>query len=86
LAIENKLPAPPFAGAAAFGSGPVPVWRIHAEAKLSDGVTFVREAVVRSMNDVRRPLVALAWTEGVPMPPPPPVAAAAQSIVPFMKR
>jgi general secretion pathway protein K len=86
LAIENKLPVPPFAGAAAFGSGPVPVWRIHAEAKLSDGVTFVREAVVRPVNDIRRPLVALAWTEGVPLPPPPPPVAAAQSTTPFMKR
>jgi general secretion pathway protein K len=85
LAIENKLPPPPFAAAAAFGSGPVPVWRIHAEAKLSDGVTFVREAVVRPVNDIRRPLVALAWTEGVPMPPPPPPVAA-QSTTPFMKR
>jgi len=86
LAIENKLPPPPFAGAAAFGSGPVSVWRIHAEAKLGDGVTFVREAVVRPANDVRRPLVALAWAEGVPMPPPPPPVASAQSITPFMKR
>src|SRR5437763_3106304 len=86
-AIENKLPPPPFAAAAAFGSGPVPVWRIHAEAKLPDGVTFVREAVVRPVNDIRRPLVALAWTEGARMPaPPPPAAASALSATPFMKR
>ena len=85
-AIENKLPAPPFPAAAAFGSGPVPVWRIHAEATLPDGVTFVREAVVRPMNDVRRPLVALAWTEGARMPAPPPPDASAQSAPPFMKR
>jgi len=85
-AIENKLPPPPFAPAAAFGSGPVPVWRIHAEATLPDGVTFVREAVVRSVNDVRRPLIALAWTEGARMPAPPPPTATAQSLSPFMKR
>jgi len=85
-AIENKLPPPPFAAAAAFGSGPVPVWRIHAEAKLPDGVTFVREAVVRPVNDVRRPLVALAWTEGARMPAPPTPAASALSTTPFMKR
>jgi len=86
LAIENKLPPPPFAPVGALGSGAVAVWRIHAEAKLPDGVTFVREAVVRPFNDIRRPLVAFAWTEGAPMPPPPPPAASAQSITPFLKR
>jgi general secretion pathway protein K len=86
IAIENKLPPPPFPPAQAFGSGPVPVWRVHAEAKLSDGVTFVREAVLRPVNDVRRPLVALVWTEGARLPPAAPAAAQAQSGTPFTLR
>src|SRR5437660_2209474 len=87
LAIENKLPPPPFPAAQAFGTGPIPVWRVHAEAKLPDGVTFVREAVLRPINDVRRPIVALVWTEGARLPAAaPPAAAPAQSATPFMLR
>ena len=65
-ALANKLPVPPFAPAQQFGSGPVPVWRIHAEATLPDGVTFVREAVLRPSPDPRRPLIMLAWSEPTP--------------------
>ena len=68
LALENKLQPPPLPQAQAFASGAVPVWRIHTEATLPDGVTFVREAVVRPMTDPRRPIVALAWTEGARLP------------------
>jgi general secretion pathway protein K len=60
-ALANKLPVPPFPPAQAFGSGPVPVWRIRAEATLPDGVTFAREAVLRPSQDPQRPLIALAW-------------------------
>ncbi len=62
-ALADKLPAPPFPPAQAFNSGPAPVWRIRAQASLTDGVTFVREAVLRPSPDVQRPLVALAWLE-----------------------
>jgi general secretion pathway protein K len=62
-ALANKLPIPMFAPAQAFRSGPVPVWRIRAEALLPDGVTFVREAVLRPSTDAQRPLIALAWLE-----------------------
>ncbi|HKU87300.1 MAG TPA: hypothetical protein VJV77_13280 [Casimicrobiaceae bacterium] len=62
-ALQQKLPVPPFAPAQAFGSGPVPIWRIRAEATLPDGVTFAREAVLRPSPDVQRPLIALAWLE-----------------------
>jgi general secretion pathway protein K len=85
-AMENKLPPPPFPAAQAFGTGPVPVWRVHAEAKLPDGVTFVREAVVRPANDVRRPIVALVWTEGARLPAAAPPASPAKSATPFMLR
>jgi hypothetical protein len=49
----------------------IPIWRVRAEAALPDGVTFVREAVVRPSTDPRRPIVALAWLEGSRFPPPP---------------
>lgn len=62
-ALQQKLPVPPFAPAQAFGSGPVPIWRIRAEATLPDGVTFAREAVLRPSPDAQRPLIALAWLE-----------------------
>jgi hypothetical protein len=54
---------PQFVAAQGFASGPVPVWRIRAEASLPDGVTFVREAVLRPSSDAERPLIALAWLE-----------------------
>jgi len=62
-ALANKLPVPAFPPAQAFGSGPVPVWRIHAEVAMPDGVSFVREAVLRPSPDAQRPLIALAWLE-----------------------
>ena len=62
-ALANRLPPPPFPPAQAYISGPIPVWRIRAEATLPDGVTFVREAVLRPSPDAKRPLIALAWLE-----------------------
>jgi len=62
-ALADKLPVPPFPPAQAFGSGPVQIWRIRAEATLPDGVTFAREAVLRPSPDAQRPLIALAWLE-----------------------
>jgi general secretion pathway protein K len=63
-ALQNRLPVPNFPPASAFPGAAIPVWRIHAEATAPDGVTFVREAVLRPSGDPRRPLVALAWSEG----------------------
>jgi general secretion pathway protein K len=73
-ALASKLPVPFFPAAQSFGVGAIPVWRIRAEAQLADGVTFVREAVLRPVADVRRPLIALAWLDGArasPLPPGP---------------
>ena len=47
LPLASRLPVPPLPQAQAFGRGAAPVWRIHAEATLPDGVTFARDAVVR---------------------------------------
>jgi general secretion pathway protein K len=68
-ALAAKLPAPPFPPASGFSTGPVQTWRIRAEAVLPDGVTFVREAVVRPAQDARRVLIVLAWLESAPVPP-----------------
>ncbi|HEY1326613.1 MAG TPA: hypothetical protein VGI14_06725 [Casimicrobiaceae bacterium] len=77
-ALEAKQPVPPFPPAQGYASGAVPVWRIHAEATLPDGVTFAREAVLRPSADPRRPLIALAWLEA-PRAPPQPTAVAQNS-------
>jgi general secretion pathway protein K len=74
-ALANKLPVPPLPQAAGFAVGATPVWRIHAEATVADGVTFVRDAVVRPSADPRRPLIALLWQEGARAPLPEPTAA-----------
>jgi general secretion pathway protein K len=68
-AIAAKLPLPPFPPAQAYLSGPIPVWRVRAEASLADGVTFAREAVLRPSGDPARPLIVLAWLEPTRAPP-----------------
>ena len=55
---------PPFPGAGALAAGAIQTWRIRAQASLADGVTFVREAVLRPSPDPARPLVVLAWLDG----------------------
>ena len=73
-ALANKLPVPPFPGAQGFVVRAAAVWRIRAEATMPDGVTFVRDAVLRPSMDVRRPLIALLWQEAVPAASPNPAA------------
>jgi len=82
-ALGSNLPVPPFPPAQAFGAGAGAVWRVRAEATGADGVTFVRESVVRATADPRRPYYALLWSEGE-RPPPPAAApeAASSSAVP----
>ena len=63
-ALASGLPAPPFLPAQGFLAGAGPVWRVRAQATAPDGVTFVREAVVRATADPRRPFYALLWSEG----------------------
>jgi general secretion pathway protein K len=71
-----KLPVPPFPGAQGFAAGAGSVWRIRAGATMPDGVTFVRDAVVRPSADPRQPVVALLWQEGPRAPLDEPSAAA----------
>ena len=63
-ALAANLPVPPFPPAQGFLAGAGPVWRVRAQATAPDGVTFVREAVVRATADPRRPFYALLWSEG----------------------
>jgi general secretion pathway protein K len=71
-----KLPVPPFPGAQGFAAGAGSVWRIRAGATMPDGVTFVRDAVLRPTTDPRQPVVALVWQEGPRAPLDEPNAAA----------
>jgi len=75
-ALKGNLPPPPFPPAQGFAAGAGPVWRVHAEATMPDGVTFAREAVVNPSGDTRRPFVALAWLDPNPQPPSGAAAAA----------
>lgn len=68
-ALASKLAVPIFAPASGMSAGAVSTWRIRATASLADGVTFVREAVVRPSQDMRRPLIILAWLQGDSAPP-----------------
>jgi len=70
-ALAQRLPLPVFPIAA--GAAPINVWRIRAEATAADGVTFIREAVIRPGGDVLHPVTILLWQEGdhrVFAPPP----------------
>jgi general secretion pathway protein K len=61
LAARLPLPAFPVAGA---GAGPTNLWRIRAEVTMADGVTYIRETVLRPGGDIQRPVTVLAWLEG----------------------
>ena len=74
-ALKNRLPLPPFPPAQGFAAGASPVWRIHVVARTPDGVTFARDAVLRSRADPRRPLVTLLWQEGAQDAPTAPAPA-----------
>jgi general secretion pathway protein K len=62
-ALTAKLPPPPFP-VPGFVVGVINLWRIRAEVTMSDGVTFVRDAVLRVSADRRRLLTVLEWQEG----------------------
>lgn len=75
-ALAQGLPVPPFPLAQGYAGAAIPVWRIRAQATLSDGVTFARDAVLRPSPDPRLPAVTLAW--GVATTAAPPAAPAVQ--------
>jgi general secretion pathway protein K len=70
-ALAAGLPLPVFPASSGLSVTSNQVWRIRAVAALPDGVTFAREAVVKPSQDVRRPLIILAWLQTGSEPPPP---------------
>jgi general secretion pathway protein K len=64
-ALEARRPVPAFPQARAFAAGATPIWSIRTDARLPDGVTFVREAVLRLSGDPMQPVVAYSWQDGV---------------------
>ncbi|MFH1495987.1 MAG: hypothetical protein ABIG70_14480 [Pseudomonadota bacterium] len=65
-AIASGQKAPPFAATGAFLVSSVGLagYSVRSEARMDDGIVFIREAVVRMAQDPRRPVVVLAWNEG----------------------
>jgi general secretion pathway protein K len=61
-ALLAKQPVPPFPLSGPV-SGAINLWRIRAEVTMGDGVSFVREAVIRP-GDQRRLLTILEWGDG----------------------
>jgi len=76
-ALASNLKPAPFVAAQGFTAQALPVWRIRAEAVMPDGVTFVREAVLRPSGNPRRPMIALLWQEGAAAAPSAPAGASA---------
>jgi general secretion pathway protein K len=61
-ALAARLPPPAFP-LTGFAAGPLNLWRIRAEVTMGDGVSFVREAVVRPGYQ-QRLMTVLEWQEG----------------------
>lgn len=61
-ALAQHLPPPAFPVAA--GAAQINVWRIRAEATTADGVTYIRDSVVRPGGDLLHPLTILMWQDG----------------------
>jgi len=65
---DGQIP-PPFPAGAAFTSAAVnSVINVRAEARMPDGVIFVREAVARQSAEAKHPVAFLSWKEGRPAP------------------
>ncbi|HEX7327306.1 MAG TPA: hypothetical protein VF428_02060 [Casimicrobiaceae bacterium] len=69
-ALAQGLPPPRFPLAQGYAGGAPSVWRIHAQATLTDGVTFARDAVLRRSPDPRQPPITLAWDVAPAAAPP----------------
>jgi general secretion pathway protein K len=62
-AIDQNLPLPQFAPAAAYGAVATGAMRIRAQARLADGTRYVRDAVYRPGGNPTR-ATFLLWEEG----------------------
>lgn len=64
-ALATNRPVLALVGAGSFSSASASfVYSARSEAKMADGTTFVRQAVVRLTPDPKLPVVVLAWGEG----------------------
>lgn len=64
LASDQKAPAFADAGPFASGSTGLPTFSVYSEARLPDGTSFVRKAIVRLTQDPRQPVMVLDWADG----------------------
>lgn len=69
-ALANRRPMPPLPVAQTLVAAANVAWRISVTARMPDGVTFARDAVVSAQMNPRRPLVVLLWQDGAPQPRP----------------
>ena len=56
--------APPVFPVPGVAAPSVNLWRIRAEVTMPDGVTYIREAVIRPGGDQLHPVTVLAWIDG----------------------
>lgn len=69
-ALANGQPVPAFAGAGTFSSGGNSrTYLVRSQARLPDGVTFVRQAIGRLSGNPKFPIQIVAWSEGDTQPP-----------------
>lgn len=78
-ALAGGLPPPPFPQAGMFAAQSFGrVSAVRSDARLTDGVSFAREAVARLTGDAKRPVIFLEWKEGLAPAPGGPMARDAQ--------
>jgi general secretion pathway protein K len=63
LARQAGLPLPPFPQAGALAAGTSMIASVRAEARMEDGVSFMREAAALLRPAPRRPVTFIAWRE-----------------------
>jgi general secretion pathway protein K len=63
-ALAARQQPPGFPLAMGFGASALNIWRIRAEVATPDGVSFIREAVVKQNPVPKRPMIILLWQEG----------------------
>ena len=67
IARASNQPPPPLPQAVGYVSIGTAGFHVNATIRMPDGVTFVREAVVQPTGNPKRPLMYLAWREGLPL-------------------
>lgn len=64
IAANQKVPPMGFSSEFTNASAIFPGYTVRSEAKTTDGTVFVRQAVVRLMQDSKQPVTVLAWGSG----------------------